>query len=62
MCVDYREINSKTVKDRFPLPHTDDFLEKLKGCRFFYKFGPSIRLSPDSRRRNFDSKDCIRNA
>ncbi|KAJ3653992.1 hypothetical protein Zmor_013208 [Zophobas morio] len=35
MCVDYRALNAKTVKDRFPLPHVDEFVEKLKGCRYF---------------------------
>ncbi|KAK9695492.1 hypothetical protein QE152_g32532 [Popillia japonica] len=35
MCVDYRALNAKTIKDRFPLPHVDDFLDKLKGCRYF---------------------------
>lgn len=35
MCIDYRALNAKTTKDRFPLPRIDDCLEKLKGCNFF---------------------------
>ena len=29
MCVDYRALNKKTVKDRYPLPQIDLFLDKL---------------------------------
>ncbi|KYB24754.1 hypothetical protein TcasGA2_TC031587 [Tribolium castaneum] len=35
MCVDYRQLNSKTIKDRFPLPRVDEHLDKLKGAKFF---------------------------
>lgn len=37
MCVDYRKLNSKTVKDKYPLPRVDEFLEKLKNCKYFTK-------------------------
>jgi hypothetical protein len=26
MCIDYRAVNAITVKDRYPLPHSEDFL------------------------------------
>nr|XP_008191903.1 PREDICTED: uncharacterized protein LOC100141851 isoform X1 [Tribolium castaneum] len=35
MCVDYRQLNSKTIKDRFPLPRVDEHLDKLNGAKFF---------------------------
>lgn len=35
ICVDYRELNSKTVKDAFPLPRIEEALESLKGARYF---------------------------
>ena len=35
MCVDYRQLNKVTVKDRFPLPRTDDLFDKLQGCCVF---------------------------
>jgi DNA-binding NtrC family response regulator len=36
-CVDYRELNGKTVKDRYPIPVVDELLDELQGSRFFTK-------------------------
>lgn len=35
MCVDYRALNAKTVKDKYPIPRLDDYLDKLKGSRYY---------------------------
>ena len=37
MCVDYRALNKQTVRDRFPLPHIEDLLNRLAGARTFSK-------------------------
>ena len=37
MCVDYRALNKKTVKDQFPLPHIDSLLERLGQAKVFTK-------------------------
>lgn len=34
-CVDYKQVNSKTVPDAFPLPRIDDMLHSLKGSSLF---------------------------
>ncbi|KAJ3527189.1 hypothetical protein NMY22_g9879 [Coprinellus aureogranulatus] len=35
LCVDYRGLNAITKKDRYPLPHIDDLLDRAQGCKFF---------------------------
>jgi hypothetical protein len=36
-CVDYRKLNSLTKTDAYPLPRTDDILNKLNGAKWFCK-------------------------
>lgn len=35
ICVDYRELNKATQKDRFPLPFIDQVLDNLSGKKYF---------------------------
>ncbi|UYV63892.1 K02A2.6-like, partial [Cordylochernes scorpioides] len=34
-CVDYRKLNSITVKDVYPIPRIDDVMDTLQGSRYF---------------------------
>lgn len=34
-CVDYREINKRILKDRYPLPLIDDHLDSLRGKKYY---------------------------
>jgi hypothetical protein len=36
-CIDYRQLNAVTVKDRYPMPIVDELLDELAGVRFFMK-------------------------
>lgn len=34
-CIDYRALNAKTIKDRYPLPRIDDTIDALGGAQLF---------------------------
>lgn len=36
-CVDYRSVNSMTIRDSFPIPLLGDLLTRVSGCRYFSK-------------------------
>ncbi|QRV82130.1 Retrotransposable element Tf2 protein [Ceratobasidium sp. AG-Ba] len=38
MCIDYRKLNEMTVKNVYPLPRSNDLIEKLRGAKIFSKF------------------------
>ena len=37
MCIDYRELNKLTIKNRYPLPRIDDLFDQLQGSSFYSK-------------------------
>jgi len=36
LCIDYRQLNKVTKKNRYPLPRIDDLFGQLKGARVFF--------------------------
>ena len=37
LCVDYRQLNKATVKNKYPLPRIDDLFDQLQGTEYFSK-------------------------
>ncbi|GKF27806.1 putative reverse transcriptase domain-containing protein [Tanacetum coccineum] len=37
LCIDYRELNKITIRNRYPLPHIDDLFDQLQGAKHFSK-------------------------
>ena len=35
MCIEYRELNKVTIKNKYPLPRIDDLFDQLKGASVF---------------------------
>ena len=56
LCVDYRKLNSVTVKDNYPLPHIDSILDHFAGCQYFSTLDLSngywqVPVHPDDRHK-----------
>ncbi|KAD6795357.1 hypothetical protein E3N88_06253 [Mikania micrantha] len=37
MCINYRELNKMTIKNRYPLPRIDDLFDQLQGSSYYSK-------------------------
>jgi hypothetical protein len=52
MCVDYRDLNRITIKNRYPLPRVEELFDRLRGAKFFSKIDlrsgyHQVRIHPD---------------
>ena len=37
MCIDYRQLNKLTIKNKYPLPRIDEIFDQVKGATVFSK-------------------------
>ena len=37
LCIDYKQMNKVTVKNKYPLPQIDDLFDQMKGVKVFSK-------------------------
>nr|GFB36757.1 reverse transcriptase domain-containing protein [Tanacetum cinerariifolium] len=53
MCIDYRELNKLTVKNRYPQPRIDDLFDQLQGSRVYSKIDLSQGIHVDPAKTEF---------
>ncbi|GBG84562.1 hypothetical protein CBR_g38844 [Chara braunii] len=58
LCIDYRKLNTQTVKNAGPLPLIDDLLERLGGAKFFSK----LDLKSGYHQLSICPNDCYKSA
>nr|GFB92584.1 putative reverse transcriptase domain-containing protein [Tanacetum cinerariifolium] len=58
MCIDYRELNKLTVKNRYPLPRIDDLFNQLQGSSVYSK----IDLRSDYHQLRVREEDILKTA
>ncbi|GJW07428.1 putative reverse transcriptase domain-containing protein [Tanacetum coccineum] len=63
MCIDYRELNKLTIKNRYPLPWIDDLFDQLQGSSILFETRTEIKditqisvESKDIQRRHFGTR------
>ena len=60
LCIDHRELNKVTIKNKYPLPRVDDLFDQLKGALVFSK----IDLRSDYHQLKIKEEDipedCVR--
>ncbi|GJV12573.1 putative reverse transcriptase domain-containing protein [Tanacetum coccineum] len=59
MCIDYRELNKLTVKNRYPLPRIDDLFDQLQGSSVYSKIDLRSGFPTDSSLYEGYSKDGV---
>lgn len=48
MCIDYRALNKKTLKNWYPIPQTDELMNELRGSKYLDKIDLFSRYPQDN--------------
>ncbi|GJR43067.1 putative reverse transcriptase domain-containing protein [Tanacetum coccineum] len=59
MCIDYRELNKLTVKNRYPLPRIDDLFDQLQGSRVYSKIDLRFLIITNLEFEGYILKDSV---
>ena len=64
LCIDYRELNKITVKNKHPLPRIDDLFDQMKGTKLFFKIHlrseyHQLKIKGDIRKSAFKTRYAI---
>ncbi|GJS12373.1 putative reverse transcriptase domain-containing protein [Tanacetum coccineum] len=62
MCIDYRELNKLTVKNRYPLPRIDDLFDQLQGSSVYSKIDLRSGYTPTNGLKEDIPKNAFRTA
>ena len=41
LCIDYRQLNKVTMKNKYPFPSINDLFDQMRGAKVFSKIGLS---------------------
>ncbi|KAL8133947.1 hypothetical protein AgCh_009132 [Apium graveolens] len=59
LCIDYRELNKLTIKNRYPLPRIDDLFDQRKDAVYFSKIDLSTRYHQLNIKHGFIPKNAF---
>lgn len=58
MCIDYQQLNQVTIKNKYPLPRTDEMFHQLQGMEYFSK----IDMRSDYQQLRIQGEDVAKTA
>jgi hypothetical protein len=51
LCIDFRQLNKVTVKNKYPLPRIDDLFLSIEGCKDLFKYISQVRIKEEGVRK-----------
>ncbi|XP_022854046.1 uncharacterized protein LOC111375453 [Olea europaea var. sylvestris] len=62
MCIDYRELNHLTIKNKYPLPRIEDLFDQLRGCISVFKDRLEVRISSTENQGKRYTENCFQDS